>query len=146
MTLVGISARAQDPVFEKILPDQSTMYRSLKLKYDVNLDRPELKRAWLKAYYEEPFLLNSDGPLPRPQKLPVPGLSYDPKNHEIVYSGDAAGPVVCATGLQSGFFRGLTYHETGKCLLDLSKGVIDNDDGLKVKRQHVIKVHLFIHD
>ncbi|MGZ3744775.1 MAG: hypothetical protein ACXWRE_07090 [Pseudobdellovibrionaceae bacterium] len=140
------SAFASNTVFEKVIPDDSTMNRRPKSEFMANLQNPELKRAWINVSYDESILMDNESPLPRPVDILVPGLSYSPETKEIIFTKKDGTKVVCADKVEKGFFRNFSYSDTKKCLIDISNTTISEDTGFFIKKTHGLQISLIIRD
>ncbi len=141
MSLAG----AQGATFEKEVPDQSSTGRALKVEFKANTENPELGRAWLFAYYDQPILMDADGPIPASSDIMVPGLSYVASTKQIIYKKADGSSVVCADNVATGIFQA-NYRETGKCNITLSKTIVSQDNGFVVKKLPGIKITLSVHE
>ena len=50
------AAHADDSVFVREVPDQSTRHNHFRVEFQANTESPELGRAWLKAFYSQYFV------------------------------------------------------------------------------------------
>ena len=145
LTLPALNAFA-GPVFEKSISDQSNMERSPQVEFMVNNQNPELKRAWVHVSYNQATLMDSDSGLASSSDIVVPNLSYSAASKEIIYTKPNGSQVVCATQVEKSFFKGLSYHDTGKCVLGLQKTTLTQDDGFYVKKSQGLNVTLTLQD
>jgi hypothetical protein len=103
-------------------------------------------RAWLVLHYRSQGpCQDSDGQcdVDTPLQVSVPGLGYDAGAKQVVFRGDGAEPVVCATR-HRGFLGAESLAPTGRCTTRLVK--IDRvvDDGFAGRRERRDEVHFAV--
>lgn len=140
------TASAHGAAFEKDIPDQSSTRRHLKVEFKANTENPELARAWLFAYYDQTTMSEKDGSFPQSTEIVVPGLSYSATNKQIVYKKADGSSVVCVDKVDGDHLTKASYHETGKCSIDLSKTTINQDNGFHIKNSPAVKISFNIHE
>lgn len=142
--LFSVAARAADSlgsVFETGLRIANPS-RDARADYEVNLKSPELGRAWLSVSYTDADPGDNLGQLGRSVDVKVPGLSYDPVNHEIVYKRNDGSSVVCADDVRKSLWLGIAYRDTGRCAIRLDNSILRLDDGFYLRSERGVRLSL----
>lgn len=137
-----LASQAQSLVFHKTLPDLSNAERSAHVRFMVNDRNPELGRAWLQVFYSQPVFSDTDDALAPSTDVAVPNLSYDPVHKRILFKKSNGESVVCATAVERGALRDISYNETGECRLSLTPALSNRDDGFYVHSEKSLSLAL----
>jgi hypothetical protein len=109
----------------------------------------ETSRARVVVEYTFPHQVGylSDGdPGPRPTLAQLPGLTYGPSAHAVVYDGDGKR-TVCAVVEERKGLRGthLNIKNTGACVVTATFTEHSRDDGWSVHRFRAIDTYFEVH-
>ena len=146
LVVLARSSFAGSAVFEKNIPDDSTMNRRPRAQFMVNLENPDLKRGWISVSYDESVLMDNETPLPKPVDISVPGLSYSPETKEVIFTKADGTKVICADKVEKGFFKNFSYNDTRKCIIDINKTIVSDDTGFFIKKSPGLKISLILRD
>jgi hypothetical protein len=109
----------------------------------------ETGRARIVAQYTYPDTMTAgayDPGGPRPAVVQIPGLSYDAKDHTVVYDSDGKR-TVCAVVKESRNFwsHGTSVKSTGACTVATESGNVTVDDGWDIHHVQVLNTYFEVH-
>jgi len=104
-------------------------------------------RVVIEYTYPDAADYRSDGdPGPQPTLAQLPGLTYDPSAHAVVYDGDGRKTVCAIVQERKGLWgRHFSIRNTGSCVVTATVAVDAQDDGWSVHRFRAIDAYFEVH-